>query len=479
MAMVATTDSFATLPAARAGPPVAFDEALEADGRPRPQYDGVLDALGACDLHKLSVGIAAELTARGVRFGTWPQSRPFVVDPVPRILPAPEWAQLAAGLGQRVRALNRFLADAYGERRIVEAGVVPARVIDGCEGYEPLMRGVPVPGAIHAHVAGLDVVRGPDGGFAVLEDNLRTPSGMAYAGAAREAVLARIPARAGQPRPLGGAVVGLGEALRGAAPDGRDDPSVVLLSDGWANSAWYEHAALAWRLGLPVVTLRDLEVADGRLWQRGESGRRPVDVVYRRTDVDRLTEPDGSPTALGEALLEPLRSGRLGVVNAFGNGVADDKLVQAYVEAMVRFYLREEPLLPSVATYDLGDPECREEALARLGELVVKPRDGYGGHGVLIGPRANAAALEQAAAAIRHTPERWVAQETVALSTHPTVCDGRLAPRHVDLRPFVFSSPEGVRVLAGGLTRVALREGELIVNSSQDGGAKDTWVLDA
>ena len=456
-----------------------FNEALEADGRPRPQYAGVLDALGSADLGKLAGDVTAELVARGVRFGSWPDARPFVVDPVPRILTAAEWNGLSAGLAQRVDALNRFLADVYGDRRILELGVVPERVVESSLGYEPLMRSVPVPGAIHAHCAGLDLVRDGDASFAVLEDNLRTPSGVAYAGAARAAVLARVPARAGRPRPLAGAVVGLSEALRGAAPDGRGDPSIVLLSDGFSNSAWYEHTEIARRLGLPVVTLGSLEVARGRLWLRHGSGRREVQVVYRRTDEDRLAGPDGRLTAIGEALLEPMRRGNLACVNAFGNGVADDKLVKAYVEAMIRFYLGEDPLLPSVPTYDLGDPADREEALARLDELVVKPRDGYGGAGVVIGSRATRAQLAAVEEAVRGEPERWVAQEIVSLSTHPTVVDGRLVPRHVDLRPFVYSSPHGVRVLAGGLTRVALREGSLIVNSSQDGGAKDTWVLDA
>jgi carboxylate-amine ligase len=213
------------------------------------------------------------------------------------------------------------------------------------------------------------------------------------------------------------------------------------------------------------------------VWLRGTHGRRQVDVVYRRTDVDRLAGPDGRLTALGELLLEPLRGGTVACVNAFGNGVADDKLVQAYVEEMIRFYLGEEPLLPSVPTYDLNDPEVRECVLDRLDEVVVKPRDGHGGTGVCIGPRCTPAALEAVADEICACPEAWVAQETVALSTHPTVCGGRLSPRHVDLRPFAYSTPRGVRVLAGGLTRVALREGSLIVNSSQDGGAKDTWVL--
>jgi uncharacterized circularly permuted ATP-grasp superfamily protein len=456
-----------------------FDEAIDAQGHTRPEYAGVIDALRACDLQRLAGGVSAELTARGVCFGSWPDARPIHVDPVPRILTASAWARLSAGLAQRVSALNRFLDDVYGDRRIVEAGVVPARVIDGAAGHEPLSRGIEVPGGIHAHCAGLDVVRDGPESFAVLEDNLRTPSGVAYAGAAREAVLSRLPGRTVRPRPLAGAVIGLGEALRGAAPDGGGDPAIVLLSDGWANSAWFEHTEIARRLGLPMVTPADLETADGRLWLRGGSGRRQVDVVYRRTDEDRLTNPDGRLTALGELLLEPLRRGTVACVNAFGNGVADDKLVQAYVEEMVRFYLDEEPLLPSVPTYDLGDPEVRDCALERLGELVVKPRDGYGGAGVLIGPRASSDELEAAAAAIRAQPDAWVAQETVALSTHPTVCDGRLSPRHVDLRPFAYSTPTGVRVLAGGLTRVALREGSLIVNSSQDGGAKDTWVLDA
>jgi uncharacterized circularly permuted ATP-grasp superfamily protein len=251
----------------------------------------------------------------------------------------------------------------------------------------------------------------------------------------------------------------------------------VVLSDGSANSAWYEHARIARELSIPLVTPADLDSRGGRLTAVVDGRRLPVDVVYRRTDEDRLMGEGGELTAVGAVLLEPLRAGTLACVNGFGTGVADDKLVHAYVEEMVRFYLHEEPLLPSVQTYDPADPNDRAEVLERIDELVVKPRTGHGGHGVVVGPHARAEDRRRVADAIRERPEDYVAQETIMLSRHPTVIDGRLEARHVDLRPFVFMTPDGGRVLPGGLTRVALDRGALVVNSSQRGGGKDTWVL--
>jgi uncharacterized circularly permuted ATP-grasp superfamily protein len=413
-----------------------------------------------------------------VTFRVEDETRRFHLDPVPRIITAAEWSRLEAGLAQRARALNAFIADAYGERRIVGAGVVPAHVIDGCEHFEPWMIDVHVPYG-HATVTGFDVVRGTDGRLRVLEDNLRTPSGFAYASAARRVVDAQLPAAAQVPkRDVEGCFAMLEQALRAAVPGGGRDANLVLLTDGTDNSAWYEHRTLARRLNVTVVAPRDLRTRNGRLYVALPSGRlREVQVVYRRTDQDRLSDDDGRPTWLAEVLLEPLRRGTVAVLNAPGSGVADDKLVHAYVEDMVRFYLDEQPLVESVRTYDLGRPDERTRALGRLGALVVKPRAGYGGRGVVICGHASEADRELAAAAIRAAPERFIAQETVMLSRHPTICDGRLEPRHVDLRVFAIASDQMVRVVPGGLTRVALERGSLIVNSSQNGGGKDTWVL--
>jgi carboxylate-amine ligase len=366
----------------------------------------------------------------------------------------------------------------YGPRHVVRAGVIPERVVTSAEHYEPAMAGVATPGG-PAPVVGFDVVRGGDGRLRVLEDNLRTPSGFAYAVAARRVADAQLPAGCRMPRASIDPCFGrLAAALRAAAPDGRGDPYVVLLSDGPSNSAWYEHVTVARRLAIPVVGPQDLRSRDGRLYVALPSGRlREVHVVYRRTDEDQLRDEGGRTTWLADTLFDPVRRGSCAVVNAFGNGVADDKLVHAYVEDMIRFYLDEQPLVESVRTYDLGRPEQLTRVLGRLGALVVKPRAGHGGHGVVIGPRCSPDERARVAAAIRAAPDRFVAQETVALSRHPTVCGGRLAPRHVDLRAFAFGTGGQVTVVPGGLTRVALGEGELVVNSSRNGGGKDTWVV--
>jgi len=450
-----------------------YDEAFAAAGSARPHYAEVLDALGAADLEALRRRVDARVQASGCRFGG---DQPFHVDPVPRILPPEEWTAVSAGVGQRLRALDAFVQDVYGEGRILAAGIIPERVVHTADHYEPAVRGHHRPVAIA--LAGLDLIRGPRGAFRVLEDNVRTPSGIAYAVAAREALEGELPvpaARAG----IDGVWRGLlGAALRAAAPDGGGDPRVVMLSDGPGNAAFWEHEQLARRLEVALVTPADCEVSAGRLVTRdGGAGARSVDVVYRRTDEDRLQDEAGALTWVGILLDEPLRRGTLAVVNAFGVGVADDKLVHAYVEEMVRFYLREEPVLRSVETFDLGDPERRAEALERLDELVVKPRAGYGGQGIVVGPHADPDDLEVTARRIQATPEAFIAQETVHFSRHPTVVESGLAPRHVDLRPFIAYDGDQVRAFPGGLTRFALRGGDLVVNSSEGGGGKDTWVL--
>ena len=455
-----------------------YDEALEADGSARPHYASLLAALEGADLDGLARAVDASLDARGATFRGDHGEHTFPVDPIPRIIDAAEWRLLEDGVRQRARALNAFAADVYGDQEIVAAGVVPQRVIEQGDHYEPDMRGV-AGVTSYAPVIGLDIVRGASGELRVLEDNVRTPSGLTYMLAAREATDAALPVTAPSTRlDPAPSLHALGAALRAAAPGSLDDPIVVLLSDGPGNSAWWEHAELARDLSIPIVTPDKVRREDARLLADldGE-GTVEIDVVYRRTDEDHLRDEDGRPTWVSELLLAPCRAGSIAVVNAFGAGVADDKLVHAYVDTMVSFYLDEEPLLPSVHTYDLGDPRAREEALERIDELVVKPRGGLGGRGIVICAHATDQDVEKAARAIREHPEGLVAQETVWLSRHPTIRAGEIKPRHVDLRLYALTVGDTVEVVPGGLTRVALDEGALVVNSSQNGGGKDTWVL--
>jgi uncharacterized circularly permuted ATP-grasp superfamily protein len=455
--------------------PGCFDEAFAPGGTPRPPYAAVLDALARHDLAVLRERAQSSAAALGLSFG---EGQPMTVDPVPRVIAAAEWEALEAGLLQRTRALNSFLLDAYGGQRIFDAGVVPRRLLETSSGYEPRMRGLLDPGVPPATVAGLDLVRGADGSLLVLEDNLRMPSGASYAIAVREAVEPALDASP-RPRALDSYVGRLGAAIRAAAPDGRGEPAAAIVSDGPGSGAWYEHRRLGRELGIPVVVPDELEVERGRLFARHARQRQQLDVLYRRLDEDRLSAPDGNLTGLGELLLPALESGRLRCVNAFGSGLADDKLAHAYAESMVRFYLGEEPLLRSVPSFDLSDAGGRESAMGRLDELVIKPRDGFGGKGVTIMPRATEPQRRRAIGLLRRRPDGFIAQEAVQLSSHPTVCEGRLRPRRIDLRPYVVSSSAGASTMAGGLSRYARGAGEMIVNSSRGGGCKDTWVIDA
>lgn len=452
--------------------PDCFDEGFDDGGVPRPHYRPVLEAL-AEDLEGLPGRIGAGVAANGLTFG---EEVEIAVDPVPRLLTAEEWERLEAGLLQRARALNAFLVDAYGSQRIFDAGVVPRRLLETTSGYAEEMRGLTDPEVPPATVAGLDLVRNRDGEFCVLEDNLRMPSGATYALAVREIVAPEIDAPV-RPRPLGGYLEKLGEAIRSAAPPGPDEPVAAVLSEGPENSAWYEHERIGRELGMPLVSPDQLETSRGRLFARISGGRRQLDVIYRRSDASRLTQPDGRISELGELLLPALRSGRLRCVNAFGCGLADDKLAHAYVERMIDFYLGEEPRLRSVPSYDLSEEGDREEAMERLDELVIKPRGGEGGHGVTIMPRASEPERKRAVAVVRRRPQHFIAQEPVALSSHPTIRGGGLRPRRIDLRPFVISGRGWQVALTGGLTRFAQGAGEMVVNSSQGGGVKDTWVL--
>ncbi len=454
------------------------DEAVGPDGEPRPECVPILEAVTRQDPAQLRARLAGAIDRRGVAFHSVDGDAAFAVDPVPRIIEAAEWQELEAGLAQRVRALDAFVADVYGDQAIIAADIVPRAAVEGCDYYEPSLRGHRPPGGVWTNISGLDLVRDEHGELRVLEDNLRTPSGMAYAIAAREALAPLLGDVEPAPRPLDGLAAMLGDVLRAAAPpDARESDGLqaVLLTDGRDNSAFFEHQWLAAHLHIALAEADELEVRGGwlHLHRRGERDSRLVDVVYRRTNEDRAADP------VGELLLEPWKKGTVGLVNAFGTGVADDKLLHAYVEQMVAFYLGEEPLLRSVPTYDLSRPEVLAEQRPRLRELVVKPRTGHGGVGIVIGPHASPEDLARVAADVDARPDAFVAQELVTLSRHPTAIGDRLAPRHVDLRPFVFHAGEHVQVLPGGLTRVAFTEGSLVVNSSQNGGAKDTWVLPA
>jgi uncharacterized circularly permuted ATP-grasp superfamily protein len=438
-------------------------------------FGRLLAALDEMDLRTLSRSLSDDLREREVTFGAddGGNVEAFVVDPIPRVIERDEWDALSAGLAQRAEALERFVADVYGERRIVAAGRVPWSAIASAELFEPRMAQLPPASGRWIPIAGLDVVRDGDGPFVVLEDNVRTPSGIAYAVAAREALSGHLSVPDGmRVRSLEPVYEWLGEALRAAAPpEVGEHPSIVVLTDGPSNSAYYEHGAIARRLGLPLVRPEDLSVRCGRLFAHTDDGIAPVDVVYRRTDEDRLFDAVGARTTLAGILLGPLEAQTLSCVNAFGTGVADDKLVHSYVEEMVRFYLGQEPLLASVPTYDLSQPGVLAMALERIGELVVKPRSGHGGIGVVVGPRADRETLAKVSRELAAAPERFIVQETVHLSRQPTVCGDELEPRHVDLRPFTFAVAERVEVFPGGLTRVALERGSLVVNSSQRGGA--------
>lgn len=454
----------------------SIDEAFDGSRAMRPLYAELLARLDGADLGRRADLIAEQLQARGVAFGG-AGGRPFLVDQVPRLIDAAEWKRVDAGLQRRVATLEAFVADVHGPRQCFADGVLPADVLDACPFVEPDLFGLPDPPSARIAIAGLDLVRDGTGELLVLEDNCRTPSGLAYALAARDAV-----------RQLHGDDIEIRDfrdelqlALRAALaaarpPDAATGARAVLLSDGPANTAWYEHKTLASLAGVELVTPGDLQL-DGNTLRLRATGA-PIGVAYRRMDADRLRDRYGALTGLGELLLPALQAGTLAVLNAFGTGVADDKRVHAHVDDLTRYYLGEDPIIRSVPTLDLADPAARDEALDRAGELVFKPRDGHGGHGVVIGPAASGAELAALRAAVHDAPSGWIAQEVVALSTHPTVIDGALAPRHVDLRPFVVArGPREWQVLPGGLTRVALAAGELIVNSSRGGGGKDTWVL--
>jgi uncharacterized circularly permuted ATP-grasp superfamily protein len=467
----------------------AFDEMRDGDGRVRSHYRGFERWLGGMPAGRIAEKRAeADLLFRrvGITFAVYGEEagaeRLIPFDIVPRIITAAEWRLLFQGLRQRVTALNAFIADIYHEQEILKAGRIPPEQVLCNVQYRPEMQGIEVPGDIYAHIAGIDVIRAGEGEFMVLEDNLRVPSGVSYMLEDRKVMMRLFPELFASyaVEPIEHYPDILLDNLRSVAPPGVSQPTVALLTAGAANSAYFEHAFLAQQMGIELVEGQDLFVRDGYVYMRTTQGPRRVHVIYRRIDDDFLDplafRPDSMLGVPG--LLAAYRAGNVTVANAIGTGVADDKSIYPYVPDMIRFYLGEEPLLANVPTWILRREEDRAYALAHLDELVVKEVHGAGGYGMLIGPKATREEIERFRALIEAHPERYIAQPTLALSTCPTFVDEGLAPRHIDLRPFVLSGRD-VRIVPGGLTRVALRKGSLVVNSSQGGGTKDTWVLEA
>ena len=406
-------------------------------------------------------------------------------DLIPRVIPKQEWTAMEAGLRQRVTALNRFIHDVYHGQEILKAGIVPTEQVLKNAQFRPEMMGVKVPHDVYSHIAGVDIVRAgnADGGgdYYVLEDNLRVPSGVSYMLEDRKMTMRLFPELFAMHRiaPVAHYPDLLLETLRAVAPAGINEPTVVVLTPGMYNSAYFEHAFLAQQMGVELVEGQDLMVKDGFVYMRTTQGPKRVDVIYRRVDDDFL-DPKvfRADSTLGcEGLLDVYRAGNITLSNAVGTGIADDKSIYPYVPKMIEFYLGEKPILNNVPTYLCRDAEDLKYVLANMAELVVKEVHGAGGYGMLVGPAATKAEVADFAKVVQANPANYIAQPTLSLSTCPTFVDSGIAPRHIDLRPFVLSGPS-VQMVPGGLTRVALKEGSLVVNSSQGGGTKDTWVLE-
>ena len=465
-----------------------FDEMYDATRTLRPHYRAYADWLAATPEERIARKRAeADIAFRrvGITFAVYGEEagkeRLIPFDVIPRIIPATEWHSLQAGLRQRVKALNAFLNDIYHTQDILRANRIPREQIVHNAQFRPEMIGVNVPAAIYAHITGVDLVRAGVGEFYVLEDNLRVPSGVSYMIEDRKMMMRLFPELFSQHKiaPVQHYPDMLLENLRTVAPAGVDNPTVVLLTPGAYNSAYFEHTFLAQQMGVELVEGRDLFVDNEMVYMRTTRGPQRVDVIYRRLDDDFL-DPQvfRKDSMLGvPGLLSAYRAGRVTLANAIGTGVADDKSIYPYVPEMIRFYLGEEPLLNNVPTWMLRKPDDLKYVLDHLPDLVVKEVHGAGGYGMLVGPASTKAEIEAFRARIVAAPEKYIAQPTLALSTCPTYVESGIAPRHLDLRPFVLSGKQ-IDMVPGGLTRVALREGSLVVNSSQGGGTKDTWVLE-
>lgn len=469
---------------------VGYDEMFDLDGRPRADSDRFvrkLDEFSQEELLRRQRAAEQSLENLGITFTVYNNDagteRIWPFDLLPRIINAQEWSHIERGLQQRMRALNLFINDVYNERRILNDGVVPLELIMTASSLRPQLNGFRPPLGVWCHVSGVDLVRDADGTIYVLEDNLRCPSGVSYVLENRE-VMKRTFSQVFEGMSVASVEdypERLLETLLQCVPPHSDNPTAVVLTPGIFNSAYFEHTFLAQQMGVELVQGSDLVVENGRVHMATTSGLEPVDVIYRRIDDDFLDPKCFRPDSmLGvPGLMDVFRAGGVGLANAPGCGIADDKAIYAYVPQIIKYYLAEEPILCNVPTYLCSDPAQRDHVIKSMETLVVKPTNESGGYGILLGPQSTKAERDECAAAIRASPRNFIAQPMLQLSTVPTIVDeGGLQPRHVDLRPFVLSG-EQVYVMPGGLTRVALREGSMIVNSSQGGGSKDTWVLKA
>ena len=466
--------------------PGLYDEMLQPDGQCRSHYDTYWQWLTRTDEKtiKQKQEEANLLFHRvGITFNVYGEEdgaeRLIPFDNIPRIIPASEWQQLNKGIRQRVTALNAFLHDIYHEQHILKAGVIPAAQVLANAQYQPCMQGVDLHRKTYAHITGVDMIRNHDGSYYVLEDNLRTPSGVSYMLENRKMMMRLFPELFRQQRiaPVERYPALLLQTLRESSPV--DNPNVVVMTPGRFNSAYFEHSFLAQQMGVELVESADLMVRDGKVFMRTTTGPQRVDVIYRRIDDAFLDPLAFNPTSLigVPGLLSAYRSGGVVLANAIGTGVADDKSIYPYVPNMIKFYLDEEPILHNVPTWQCREQDDLRYVLEHLDELVVKEVHGAGGYGMLIGPCASKAEIAKFRELLKARPDNYIAQPTLSLSTCPTFVESGVAPRHIDLRPFVLSGKE-IRLVPGGLTRVALTEGSLVVNSSQGGGTKDTWVME-
>lgn len=468
-----------------------FDEMWEAPGKARPHYQELLTRIGELggeELRRRAALASDTFLEQGVTFTVYSDNegteRIMPFDPIPRIIPAAEWTRLEAGLTQRIKALNLFLKDIYHEQRIVKEGLVPREVVESAKHFRPEMVGFEVPGDVYIHICGTDLIRDRQGEYFVLEDNGRCPSGVSYVLENREVmkrVFPRLFSRQ-KVRPVGHYGQDLLNLLRFVAPKNcpnPGEPTVVLLTPGIYNSAYFEHSFLARSMGIEIVVGADLVVKDDVVFMKTTKGLQRVDVIYRRLDDDFLDpEVFRKDSALGvPGIMRAYRKGNVNLANAVGTGIADDKVTYYFVPKMVKFYLDEEPLLPNVPTFLSMFEEDRKYILDHIPELVIKSANESGGYGMLIGPHATKEEHEKFRKAILAEPRNYVAQPTISLSRSPSVCDGSIEGRHIDLRPYILSG-EKISIIPGGLTRVAMRRGSLVVNSSQGGGSKDTWVVE-
>jgi uncharacterized circularly permuted ATP-grasp superfamily protein len=455
----------------------------------RSQYQKVVDALQHFDVAALQQKdrIAEELFMnQGITFTVYSDNagieRIFPFDIIPRIITAAEWDHIEKGIQQRLKALNLFLKDIYNEQQILKDKIVPAELIASCPHYTREVFGIKVPHDIYVHISGIDLIRGDDGTFYILEDNLRTPSGVSYMLENREVTKRIFPEMLAENkvRMVNNYPLLLHQILLSLAPQQISNPTVALLTPGVFNSAYYEHTFLARQMGIDLVEGRDLVVDNHKVYMKTTNGLQQVHVIYRRVDDEFLDplvfRPD---SALGvPGLMGAYRKGNVAIVNAMGNGVADDKAVYAYVPSMIKYYLNEEPILPNVPTYQMGDDDARNYVFDNIHNMVIKKTNQSGGYGMLMGNSAQEKEIEEFEKAVIEDPRSFIAQPIIKLSTVPCFLDGKFVARHVDLRPYALCGPDGVKIVPGGLTRVALKEGSLVVNSSQGGGSKDTWVVD-